>query len=221
MASQGNNASDRLKDYFAAATEIGATVEKSIAAFGAQYGVELTLTDLDWTDPDNPLLMTHIGEAFVHAGLDPRIPWHWRLLLHCFASAHYATNKPRKWSSRSYCALLQAADFIKSKHPELTSDSAVCQRLIDEVPKYKNLDVHHLRKMLRHARNPDKNHLLNMVAESALEVIRELGRTRGLPSLEQIALALKPVFVREACQNIGSAWRKRTQNTAGHFPPGS
>jgi hypothetical protein len=128
VASQGKSASDRLEEYFAAAAKIVATVESSIPAFADQYGIKLTLDDLDWMDPNNPFLMTHISQAFVAAKLDPRIPWHWRVLLYCFSSAHYATNKRRKWNSHSYCELLQAADLVKSKHPELSA-WAVCEKL--------------------------------------------------------------------------------------------
>jgi hypothetical protein len=120
MSSEGKNASDRLKQLFEYAPELAKHVEISICNVEAQFGRQTKLSDLDWTSPDNFYLMDYIKEAFADTGLDVRVPWHWRLLLHLFARAHYLKTKPRKWTGTSYFRLLQAEAAIRAKYPDLS-----------------------------------------------------------------------------------------------------
>jgi hypothetical protein len=214
MASEGKSASDRLSEYFALAPEIGKSVEDLLRRIGRQYDMQLEMHDLDWIDPSNPFLMVHINKAFADARLDPNVPWHWRLLLYLFALAHYSKTKRKTWNSTSYCRLLQAADKIRSKYPHL-SEKEICVRLVRTAP-YRRFRADHLRKMLRQARDPKKNPVLSLIADSALESLLQFGERHKLPGGEQVEAALKPLFVQEAFMTVASAWRsKKNENESG------
>jgi hypothetical protein len=207
MSSEGKSATDRLKELFGFAPEIAKVLATTVRNIGDQFDVELEMADLDWTDPDNTFLMATILKAFADAKLDPNLQWHWRLLLYLFARAHYNKTKPKKWNSMSYCKLLHAEAVIKNKYPNLPKKEILSK--LARMPQYRKVGTEQLRKMLRHARDPNRNVIVNLIAESGLEVLREFGQKHNVPGFERDVSALKPVLVKEVIDNI--AKRARSQ----------
>jgi hypothetical protein len=143
--------------------------------------------------------MDYIEKAFADASLDIGVPWHWRLLLYFFARAHYLKTKPKKWTGTSYFRLLQAEAAIRTKYPSLSQ--AQVRTKLARMPRYRKIGSEQLRKMLRYAKDPKKNAILNVIVGSALEPLRELGKKHKAPDLEQTLSILKPVFVKHIIEN--------------------
>jgi hypothetical protein len=194
MSSEGKNASDRLKQLFAVGPELANHIETTICNTELRFGRQTKLSDLDWTSPENHYLMDYIEKAFEDASLDIGVPWHWRLLLYFFARAHYLKTKPKKWTGTSYVRLLQAEAAIRAKYPSLSQ--AQVHTKLARMPRYRKIGSEQLRKMLRHAKDPKKNAILNVIVLSALEPLRELGEKHKVLDLEQTLSILKPVFVK-------------------------
>lgn len=181
----------------------------------SQYGLDLRIGDFDWADPNNPFLTTHINNAFADAKLDPKKPWHWRLLLYCFAAAHYSTNKPTKWGYRAYCQLLQDANKIKSANSGESKDKHICCQL-RKMARYKNFSIDHLRKMLRQARDPERNAYLDFSVRSIVEPVADVFSQRyGSKLTEQLLSVLRPLIIVEVRERIatGSRLQKQTKAT--------
>jgi hypothetical protein len=71
-------------------------------------------------DPAN--LTNSVQIAFEKFQLNSRNPYHWPLLVHFFAYAHFgeprrASGSPRRWSAKEYCELLADYYRTKAQHP--------------------------------------------------------------------------------------------------------
>jgi hypothetical protein len=100
-------------------------------------------TALDYSRNDAP-----IREAFYKFCLDPKDPWHWRLLLYYLADAHFGGRKPkrRKWSPEDLSALLA----LSQNYPDETNTAIA--RHLKALRKYRHMGISNLCKLLNKAR---------------------------------------------------------------------
>jgi len=111
-----------------------------------------------------------LRKAFAYAGLEPRNPRHWRILLDCFAEAHFGrrAGRPTKWSAINYDELLNQFDEQMARTPRL-SVIAICKILKKahySGPGQPSWDA--LRKLVRNARNPKNNEFPTLRAAGEL-----------------------------------------------------
>jgi hypothetical protein len=104
--------------------------------------------------------------AFDAAGMDRTDPIHWLQLMRLFAWAHYGDRlkpgAPKKRDSESYRKLIIDFSEVKGRKPDM-SDEAVFTNL-GKRPEYQTkkgrpLSNSHLRKMLKEAKDRERNQL--------------------------------------------------------------
>jgi hypothetical protein len=120
-----------------------------------------------------------IALAFEKAGLDPRQPANWRLLISYFCWAHFGPRRgrgaPALWPPQRYCRLLQDEDRVRRDHPTFSNED-VYRTIVQRYEHYrrkngKPLKPGRIKTALRDARDPECNpHLaayLNLTIQSA------------------------------------------------------
>ena len=108
-----------------------------------------------------------IKAAFEAAKLDPDDPYHWRTLMHFFAWAHFGDKNrrgaPTKWDSLHLQKLLNDFEELKSKNTAMSDDRVLSFLGKNEAYQARDggpLSTSQLRKLLKQARDPKHNELL-------------------------------------------------------------
>jgi hypothetical protein len=124
--------------------------------------------------------------AFEAAGLDHRNPLDWRTLLSLFAEVHFGKirTKPKKWDISALLDVLEDYRAVQKSDQEL-SDVKICKLLQTDKrykSKYSTFNLDALRKLVRHARNPEHNVLLRYpeMPDPLLKLSREKYESRGV-----------------------------------------
>ena len=106
-----------------------------------------------------------IALAFEKAGLDPRQPANWRLLISYFCWAHFGPRRgrgaPALWPPQRYCRLLQDEDRVRRDHPTFSNED-VYRTIVQRYEHYrrkngKPLKPGRIKTALREARDPECN----------------------------------------------------------------
>jgi hypothetical protein len=87
-----------------------------------------------------------LAKAFTKAALDPKNPFHWRLLMNLFCLAHFGRGRGRgkEWDSTRYMKFLRDFEKVKAEKPAFNK-SEVCRLLKKRHPgTYGKLSIHRL-----------------------------------------------------------------------------
>jgi hypothetical protein len=125
-----------------------------------------------------------VRKAFNDFGLDPRDPYHWRLLITLYVGAHAGRGRPPEWNSESLCNLLRKISEARAIRPN-ANQSEIYRSLTKPKAAYSGKTVDYLKHGHRLALNLDRNEILckarDLVASGYVDVVRvsyqEKGRT--------------------------------------------
>jgi hypothetical protein len=158
--------------------------------------------------------------AFEAAGLDHRNPTDWRMLVSCFAEAHFGKKKtkPLKWDVLALCRVLKDYMEVTRNHPEL-KDSKVCERLKSDKQykdKYSRYKIHALRRIVRCAKSPKHNIILRHpeMRNPVLQCVRDMFERRGMPWDEELGQQMA-----EAFKQMAGAHKKLIEDKQQIVPP--
>jgi len=226
MASRRNSASERLKKSIEAARN-PLPPERSLIALGREFGMmpEAPQVRIDWNDPAQRALGARealrlldeldepIRKAFVAFGYNPDNPFHWRMLLWHFASAHFSPSRKKgrqkEWTDARWCQLLSDFGEVKASHPN-ASETQICNDIKKRFrDRYSSVTATTLRKNLQYARNPSRNGIVASLRDQFAMEIRNwaIAQFGGSTSLD--AGTFNSMAVDLAREYLESAWKRR------------
>ncbi len=151
-----------------------------------------------------------LEKLFAAADLDPNNPFHWAALARVLANIRFGSNKPagrpHRWGPMEYCQLLNDLDRVKHQHPKW-SIGQVCQSLVKDNERYKDLNARTLTRQFSDAVNPKKNSLLQSVLDGRDEndwLKRRRKRGWGMKA----SVSVRQLMLDEIITAIMSGWRK-------------
>jgi hypothetical protein len=186
-----DSASKRLAKIFKmakikAAKAWGPEFQESAKALG--YG---NVSEPDWNDAGirdaaAPVAITlnvaepssaTIAKAFEKANLNYKNPIHWRLLMFCFAWAHFGERgqgRPPTWTPSRYRQLLK--DYhtvVKANQAHEKSDKRACEMIKQRFKGRYDFSPRHMTKLLTKAREAQDREA-KMIGNIIFDVFREL-----------------------------------------------
>jgi hypothetical protein len=114
-------------------------------------------------------LSAPMGAAFKVARLDPTDPLHWYQLLFLFSWAYFSGHRrrgaPTKWEAPRLCKLINDFEAKKLKNPGLSDEDVF--KYLGKTSDYRTkkgpLSPSRIRKLLKEARDPKRNDLLQLM----------------------------------------------------------
>jgi hypothetical protein len=185
--------------------------------------------DIDWDDPaawsrdarkafDPSNLDESTRAAFRKFKLDPRNPYHWRMLVDFFADAHYGERagrgRPKKWNSESLCALLRHVSDARKKRPSVKR-SDVFRSLVKPKALYNGLKPDALKHAYAAALDPKRNKVLfdqrDAINQQHQSVIELVMKEKGMAVSDTTKKAIEVLALDQALRAIGapdSRWKE-------------
>jgi hypothetical protein len=138
-------------------------------------------------NPSSPLDQA-VRTAFDKAGLDPKHPVHWKLLVNMFAWAHFgerpARGRPKEWTGEKLAELMHDFSRIRYEKPTI-AEIAVCRLLKKRHPAKYGSETGEpspgrLTKEVKRAFDPKFNPWLAAVVTIAIESFKAAQLKKGL-----------------------------------------
>jgi hypothetical protein len=156
--------------------------------------------------------------AFEKFKLDPRNPYHWRMLMRFLADAHFGhragQGRPRKWNSESLCKLLRHVSDARKKWPGAKRGD-VFRTLVKPKAPYPGLKPDALKHAYAAALDPKRNKALfdhRDALNHQHQLIIELAmREKGMAVPDTTKKAIEDLALDQALGAIGapdSRWKK-------------
>ncbi len=178
--------------------------------------------DIDWADPaawsrdarkafDPNNLDKSMKAAFEKFKLDPRNPYHWRMLMLFFADAHFGKRvgqgRPRKWNSESLCELLRHVSDARTKWPG-AKRSDIFRSLTKPKAPHDGQKPDALKHAYAAALNPKHNKVLfdhrDAINQQHQAIIELAYEEKGMSVPDVIKKAIKNLALDEALNAIGA-----------------
>ena len=183
---------------------------------------------IDWDDPaawsrdarkafDPNNLDESTKAAFEKFKLDPRNPYHWRMLMLFFADAHFGDRagrgRPKKWNGESLCELLRHVSDARKKRPS-AKRSDVFRSLVKRAP-YAGLEPDALKHAYAAALDPKRNKVLfdqrDAINQQHQSVIELVMKEKGMAVSDTTKKAIEVLALDQALRAIGapdSRWKE-------------
>jgi hypothetical protein len=179
-------------------------------------------SDIPWDDPVawlrharnafNPRnLNGAIKASFDNFKLDPRNPYHWRMLLFFFAEAHFrereSRGRPKQWTSQRLCDLLRQVSDARKKRPN-ANQSDVFRSLVKPKAPYEGQKPDALKHAYARALKPQHNKSLfdhrDAINEENCTIIKLAYDGKGISVPDAIKKAVKDLALSHALKAIGA-----------------
>jgi hypothetical protein len=141
------------------------------------------LEDVSWILDAKSLVGQSVNKAFAQAGLDPKNPIHWKILVYLFAFAHFGQwpgrGRQREWTGQRYAQLKSDFQKVRDEKPTISSIE-VCRILKKRHGDRYGCSAERLDKEVKKAYDPKFNTTLAPFVDMSLLVEKAVFIKRGL-----------------------------------------
>jgi hypothetical protein len=171
--------------------------------------------DVSWILDAKSLLGKAVHTAFAQAGLDPKIPTHWTILVSLFAFAHFGQwpgrGRRREWTGQRYAQLKNDFQKIRDEKPTISSIE-VCKILKKRHGDRYGSSAERLDKEVKKAYDPKFNTTLAPFVDMNLLIERAVFLKQGRTWSPEVEVEKRHIILKFLQEQRGRQKAKASAN---------